>query len=286
MVLQRGADGKILRNGNALVRYVDTCCCDGMMAEPTCCYNDNCQVVSCGDPSVVGSVAGCDPCNLNFCGYCKTTEPTSVSIPTFNFPEDTQTAYPLCQYVEHETVDLSLTLRGTVFFGNTFNAENIYTMIRPGNPESQYGDIRASVGNAAGANTSGFTITFPGGNFSDFTFDRYQDGTTFEIDVQSSAVITMTPLDLDTCSQTETTVLTWSYRVLITRPNGETIEAEDDNTVSRTITINYNECADGEAFHRARLTTQFGGTFDTATEGTVASSQRTWTNLGPTCVLP
>ena len=27
MVLQRGADGKILRNGNALVRYVDTCCC-------------------------------------------------------------------------------------------------------------------------------------------------------------------------------------------------------------------------------------------------------------------
>jgi len=29
MVLQRGAEGKILRNSSALVRYVDTCCCDG-----------------------------------------------------------------------------------------------------------------------------------------------------------------------------------------------------------------------------------------------------------------
>ena len=152
MTLQR-VNGLILRSPSGLVRVAtdpENCCCQGG-DNPTCCYNDNCQVVPCDDSSVVGSVAGCDPCQLDFCGYCRPESNTSVPIslsrdPAQSYSED----WEICPFVETDSITLTSRIEGITHRGN-----NAGTLTRLTTPEG----IRLSLTAFSGFVSGGSSVT-------------------------------------------------------------------------------------------------------------------------------
>ena len=102
----------------------DPCCCE---ESPTCCYNANCEIVDCDSPDAIGDVQGCNPCRINFCGFCPPNIPVEQPINHIVNPGDPgiRERLPLCISVEPEAflvevnIGASLTSgSGTGFIGD------------------------------------------------------------------------------------------------------------------------------------------------------------------------
>ena len=96
----------------------DPCCCE---ESPTCCYDANCEIVDCDSPEAIGDVPGCDPCRLNFCGFCPPGQNQSISHDQTltSAGRDLTPVGTVCDAVEPESYDLELDFRSTLVDRNS-----------------------------------------------------------------------------------------------------------------------------------------------------------------------
>lgn len=178
-------NGKIVFSRGAIVHTNDPSkckCCNGESSDSSessepriCCFNNQCEIVPCDSPDVIGSVPGCDPCELDFCGYCRPGSNTSVPInlsrdPAQSYSED----WEICPFVETDSMTLTSRIEALTHRQNnsgtlvtSITQEGIRTSLTAFSGFASGGslvtvDADAAVGSTDDTNTAISTIA-PGG---------------------------------------------------------------------------------------------------------------------------
>lgn len=276
-------NGKLLLlNGKLMTGPAGVCCCENDEPVPTCCYNDQCQVVPClnsqdqPNPDVIGSVIGCDPCELNFCGFCPpglaTEVPPEINetmfVPT---PGTGLIEYDFCQYVPLQGLRIEYDIEGTISAGDTNNIDSIINYLGCVEVRTAF-----TYGNSFGAGTNSWTmrqqilvlgqpvqpnLILNGGEVYDGTID----GWTFRLTARAEvSQLVNGALDRNRCERTLQYLAELEYEIEVLDENGNVptpltlpsvLSGSDSRQVSSVCDLSSN-CGAGEILTSRRMTGQ------------------------------
>ena len=302
MTLKLSPNGNLyVRNGRLLSGPLGSCCCNDAAI---CCYNGNCQVVPCDDPNVIGSVAGCDPCQLDFCGFCQPTEPTSQPIDrTENVPYPQQTDnYDLCRFVEPEVLESEVNGSGTLNISG--GSTRFLAASRHPNGSSASSRITLSLSTLGGFPALNYTVDgsarvgFGGGSTGTVGFtgqtlvNQVFEGATWEGRSKTTlSNFVITRVGATGCTFDIEADYEFEFELTVTNPDSSVpLNITDTQTGSLTNTFAQVPCDPGnfDIILQAELFSP--GTppsiIDTGSFARVLATQKPFTPFGPTCESP
>ena len=305
MRLKLSPNGNIyIRDGRLLFGSEGECCCNDT-ADPICCYNDNCQVVSCGDPSVIGSVPDCDLCNLNFCGFCQSTEPTSQPVDQVeNYPYPQQvTTYDLCRFVEPDMLESEIDASGTL---RILGGDSRFLAVsRHPNGSSAtsritvnldtlagFPRLRYTIDGAARVGTGGAGSNVVLGIANQLLVNQLQDGATWEGRNKTTLLnVVITRVDTENCTFNIEADYEFEYELTITNPDSSVpLNITDTQTGSLNGTYSSVPCDPGNFNTTLQADLIAAGAtpsiIDTNSFSRAFATQKPFTPFGPTCESP